>query len=114
MIEHENEEMEVRRLKASVLRRHNWNVVHVCNGAMKAIRSQLQSKFEDCELTEDASERYLVFKFIRRYPDEPTKFAAFTVLKDIIQDGIRQDGSMSEQQLKTALWRTLGQLRGLA
>ena len=113
MSEHEDEEMEVKRLKASVLRRHSWNVVHVCNGAMKAIRLQLQSKFEDCELTEDRSEMYLVFRFIRRRPDEPTKSAAFTVLKDMIQDGIRQDGIMSEQQLKTALWRTLGKLRGI-
>ena len=113
MSEHENEEMEVKRLKASVLRRHNWNVVHVCNGAMKAIRLQLQSKFEYCELTEDRSEMYLVFRFIRRRPDETTKSATFTVLKDMIQDGIRQDGIMSEQRLKAALWDTLGRLRGM-
>ncbi len=98
---------EIKRLKAELSRQHSVDAVQVCEQARTAIRRHLNPETEVCTLREGEIERCFVFRFAN-WDGFFWRYETFSVRKEMIQDGI-----ISAQQLKAALWRTLGRLRGL-
>jgi hypothetical protein len=86
----------------------NIDAVQVCHRALGSIRHHLTHIVESCDLIEDESKRYFVFVFMRLEVDGVKEIRRYSVLKAMIEDGI-----MSEQQIKSGLWRTLGHIKGM-
>ncbi len=82
--------------------------MQVCRRALGSIQHHLTPIVESCELTEDESKRYFVFVFKRLEVDGVKEIHGYPVLKSMIEDG-----SMSEQQIRSGLWRTLGHIKGM-
>ena len=98
---------EIKRLKTELSRRHSVDAVHFCEKARTAILWHLNPKAEHCTLAEGEIERCFVFRFAK-WDGVFWKYETFSVRKEMIEDGI-----MSEQRLKAALWDSLGRLRGM-
>ena len=84
------------------------NAESVCEQARTAIRYHLTQTNENCTLNQDESGRYFVYRF-SKWAAWEWKHETYSVRKEMIEDGI-----ISEQRLKAALWNTLGRLRGMA
>ena len=84
------------------------NAESVCERARTAIRYQLVPGNENCTSGLDEYGMDFVFRFSKWTGNEWNR-ETFSVCREMIEDGI-----MSEQRLKSALWHTLGKLRGMA
>jgi len=83
------------------------NAWRICLGAQIRIRGFLYPR-ESCNLIKDESGTCFVFQFTVRDFDGVQETGSFAVLGATIEDGI-----ISEQRLRAALWHTLGQIRGM-
>ena len=98
---------EIKRLKAELSKQHRIDASRVCERARTAIRWHLIPSTEHCALAENEIEWCFVFRFAK-WDGVAWKHETFSVRKEMIEDGI-----MSEQRLKAALWDALGRLRGM-
>ena len=82
------------------------NAESVCERARTAIRYHILTN-ENCTWGLDEYGMDFVFRFSKWTGNEWNR-ETFSVCREMIEDGI-----MSEQRLKAALWHTLGKLRGM-
>ena len=83
------------------------NAEQICEQAIYKVSRYLMPSANSCRLIQDESGAYFVFEFTN-YCFGEKKSQRFTVPVAKIEDG-----TVSKQQLLTALWLTLGKIEGV-